>query len=266
MRMTFRLNQLINHDSLVDLGSWPMKPMESLIAKLERHSRLDGADRAAIRALECRFRELRPDEDLIRQGEAPTESAIVIDGVAARYHTLTDGGRQYLSFHITGDWPDAQGLFLRRMDHSVCAVGDASFCSIPHESLTKLFRQRPNVGFAIWRETLIDAAIFRAAIVNNSARHGIARLAHFFSEIYVRSEASDLVTEKSCDLPLSQTQLGEALGMSIATISRHLQALRKRKAADLRGGRLVVNDLSRLQALGDFDPDYLYLTVQPRIK
>ena len=97
------------------------------------------------------------------------------------------------------------------MDHSVCAVGEASLCTIPHEDLITTFRARPNLSFAVWRETLIDAAIFREAITNNSSRSSVERLAHFFSEMYFRYDRNDLVVDKSCALPLSQTHLGEML-------------------------------------------------------
>lgn len=242
-----------------------MKPSDVILKKLERHSPLESGDIAAIKKLGCRFKELAAGEDFIRQGDLATESAIVVEGVVARYHTVARGSRQYLSLHIEGDWPDAQGLLLERMDHSVCAVGEASLCTIPHADLIRIFRARPNLGFAIWRETLIDAAIFREAITNNSSRSGVERLAHFFSEIYFRSDRNDLVVDKSCSLPLSQTQLGEMLGMSIATVNRHLQALRKSRAADLRGGRLIVNNFAKLSSIGNFDALYLHPSVQPKV-
>jgi CRP-like cAMP-binding protein len=144
-----------------------------------------------------------------------------------RYHTMSDGKRQYISLHIAGDWADAQGLFLDHMDHSICAMETASVYSIPHLELFKLFKERPQLGFVVWRETLIDAAIFRMTITNNSSRHGMARLAHFFAELYYRAKAVELVSNSSCSLPLSQTQLGETLGMSIATVNRNLQKLRR---------------------------------------
>lgn len=240
-----------------------MNLSDTLIKKLAQHSKLEAPDIAALRTLSCQFRELRPGEDFIHQGDVPTASAVVLDGMLARYHTLKGGGRQYLSLHIEGDWPDAQGLFIERMDHSVCAVGRASVCAVPHTELIKLFRSHPALSFAIWRETLIDAAIFREAITNNSSRSGVTRLAHFFAEVYYRADAVGLAKDNSCELLLNQTQIGEMLGMSIVTVNRHLQTLRKSRAADLRGGRLVVKNWARLASLGDFDPLYLHLVVQP---
>ena len=124
---------------------------------------------------------------------------------------LQSGGRQYLSVHLPGDWPDAQSLFLEQMDHSVCAAGAAVLCTIPHVELIRAFRMRPAIGFAVWRETLLDAAIFREAITNNSRRSGISRLAHFFCEFLFRSERSGVAQDGSCTLPFNQTQLGELL-------------------------------------------------------
>ena len=156
------------------------KELQILIRKLKEHSRLTAEDLAAINSLSHTLRTLEPDEDLIRQGDDPDVSAVVLSGMVARYHLLQNGSRQYLSFHLSGDMPDAQALFIEKMDHAVCAIGSALIASIPHKELLATFERWPSVAFAIWRETLIDAAIFREAITNNSARTRPARLGHFF--------------------------------------------------------------------------------------
>src|SRR5688572_1535546 len=98
--------------------------------KLCEHSRLDDKDIAALGSLPAQSRRLRPNEDFIRQGDRPKVSALVIHGMVARYHLLRGGRRQYLSFHMTGDLPDAQTLFIERMDHAVCAIGEATIALI----------------------------------------------------------------------------------------------------------------------------------------
>lgn len=239
-----------------------MTPPDLLLRKLRQHSRLDPGDVAAIRKLSFVYRELESGEDFCRQGDKATACAVVSKGMLARYHTMSDGKRQYISLHMSGDWADAQGLFLDHMDHSICAMDDASVYSIPHHELFALFKDRPQIGFVIWRETLIDASIFRMTITNNSSRHGAARLAHFFAEIYYRAVAVGLEEGKSCSLPLSQTQLGEALGMSIATVNRNLQKLRRSGAAEWSGGLLTIKNWEKLTAIGGFDASYIYQKVQ----
>jgi CRP-like cAMP-binding protein len=230
-----------------------------ILRKLKEHSTLQPADELALRRLGLRTRKLKPDEDLIREGDSPEMSALVMEGVVARYHALANGKRQYLSFHLAGDMPDAQTLFIDKMDHAVCAVGGAQVALIPHEQILALFVQRPAVGFAIWRETLIDAAIFRQAITNNSSRLPRTRMAHLFCELYYRARSSSLGKPGAVRLPLHQGQLGDALGMSLVTVNRTLQALRRTGAMEFRNGELTVHDWKRLADTGEFDPAYLHI-------
>jgi hypothetical protein len=51
-----------------------------LIRKLREHSRLTGEDLAEINALGLMLKELKPNEDLIRQGDDPDVSAVVVSG------------------------------------------------------------------------------------------------------------------------------------------------------------------------------------------
>jgi CRP-like cAMP-binding protein len=236
-----------------------------IIRKLSEHSLLDEEDVTVLRKLTSYSRNLSANEDFIRQGDKPVVSAIVTAGMVARYHVLSSGQRQYLSFHITGDWPDAQTMFIERMDHAVCALGDATIVLVPHEEICRLFEQRPAVGFAIWRETLIDAAIFREAITNNSSRPVETRMAHLFCEIYYRARASALARPGACRFPLHQGQIGETLGMSIVTVNRTLQSLRGTGAMEFRNGELTVFDWKQLVELGDFDPTYLHLKRPSRL-
>jgi CRP-like cAMP-binding protein len=239
------------------------RALSILIRKLREHSRLTAEDLTTINGLSHTVRELKSDEDLIRQGDDPDVSAVVISGMVARYHLLQDGARQYLSFHMTGDMPDSQALFIDKMDHAVCAIGPALIASIPHKEMLAAFNRRPSVGFAIWRETLIDAAIFREAITNNSARAMPARMGHLFCELFYRARASGLTENNTLTAPISLVQLGEALAMSIASVNRTLQELRASRMMDFQRGLLQVNDWEGLTELAQFNPGYLHLKKPP---
>lgn len=235
---------------------------EVLIRNLREHSRLGDEDVAQVYALSCTTRLFEPNEDFIRQGDDPKVAALVVSGMVGRYHLLRRGGRQYLSFHMAGDLPDAQGLFIERMDHALCAIGPASVGFIPHKELLRAFINRPPLGLAIWRETLLDAAIFREAITNNSARAPRTRMAHLFCELFYRARIARLNRGNKLRLPISLIQLGETLGMSIATVNRSLQQLRASATMDFREGELVVLKWRELVRLGDFNADYLHMKKQ----
>lgn len=231
---------------------------DTLLRKLKAHSLLAPDDEAALRGVGYRLREIGADEDIVRQGDVPQVSIVVIEGEVARYHTLYGGKRQYLSFHLAGDWPDAQTLFFARLDHAVCALNEGAAVAVfQHDNLRAVMARCPAVAQAIWRETLMDAAIFRAAISNNSARNARARMAHFFCEIFFRASRAALVREQSIALPIRQSQLGETLGMALVTVNRTLRALRRTGTVDFRDGRLRVIDWQALATIAEFDPEYL---------
>lgn len=234
------------------------KMLEVLTRKLKEHSRLNAEDLAVLNRLTHNVRNLEANEDLIRQGDDPKVSAVVLSGMVGRYHLLANGSRQYLSFHLAGDMPDAQALFIDRMDHAVCAIGNAAVALVPHKELLAAFNQQPTLGFAIWRETLIDASIFRDAITNNSARTMQARMSHLFCELFYRARASGLADGNRIAAPISRLQLGETLGMSIATVNRTLQQLHATRAVSFARGVLHIKNWEVLAKIAHFDPSYLH--------
>lgn len=236
-----------------------------LAQNLQEHSSLNKEEIAALAALPHKNRICTPGEDIVRQGDKSKDSVIVLEGMVGRYHTLGEGRRQYLSFHISGDMPDAQGLFLDTMDHSVCAIDKALVVMIPHEALLKLFIDQPEIALAVWRETLVDASIFRQAITNNSSRPLQQRLAHFFCEHYYRAKIANLLRDNICRLPLTQTQLADTLGSSLPSISRALIKLRKTKTMEFKNGHLQVKNWDRLAEIADFNPAYLHMK-KPKVK
>src|SRR3954469_14414595 len=137
---------------------------EPLIRKLESIGALSDQDREALASLPVEVRTLPADEDVVRDGDAPSASCLLLDGFMHRYKVLPGGKRQILAIHTPGDIPDLQSLLLRRQDHSLAASVPSTAAFIPHEALRALIRSRPTVADLFWRDTLVDAAIFRAWI------------------------------------------------------------------------------------------------------
>jgi CRP-like cAMP-binding protein len=241
------------------------KVQELLERKLKQHATLTTADCASLKDLPFHTRPVRADQDVVCQGDRPKHAVFVIDGMLARYHTLPSGVRQYLSFHIRSDLPDIQSLFLEVMDHSVSALNDAHIACFPHEPLLKLFLERPGVAFGFWRAMLVEAAVLRQAITNNSARHGETRLAHFFYEQHAKARIAGVAKGGTCHLPLTQSQLGQTLAMSHITVNRTLQKLRSQGAFEFRDGVLHILNQAAAPRIAEFDPTYLHVSKESEV-
>jgi hypothetical protein len=73
----------------------------------------------------------------------------------------------------------------------------------------------------------------------------------------LRLDAVGLSRNGSYDLPVTQMELADALGLSAVHVNRTLQALRSEGLITLQGGKVTIEDWDGLQAAGEFDATYL---------
>ncbi|WP_311409772.1 Crp/Fnr family transcriptional regulator [Methylorubrum extorquens] len=205
------------------------------------------------------MRHLGPGQDLVADGERPVHCALLVEGWSCRYKLLAEGRRQILSFHVAGDMPDLQGLHLGTLDHAVAALTPSTFALIPHESLRRLTATFPDVAALLWRETLIDAGIYRAWITAAGRRSAYGRIAHLFCEMYLRQEAVGLAANHRYLMPLRYADLADATGLTTVHISRVLKALRDANLIAVERRQMEIRDWTRLCDAGEFDPTYLRL-------
>ncbi|WP_461221975.1 Crp/Fnr family transcriptional regulator [Methylobacterium sp. CM6247] len=231
-----------------------------LIRKLESIAPLSEEEREAIRSLPTKIRTLQAGETIVREGDTLSQCCLIVEGWACRFKIFGDGRRQIFSFHIPGDIPDLQSLHLHTMDHSLATITEATVALIPHESMLGLTMRFPRVGALLWRDTLIDAAVFREWMAGIGRKSAFGRVAHLFCELYVKLEAVGLAGDHRCPLPITQAELGDALGLTTVHVNRTLQAMRGQGLITLRGSTLVVHAWKELTRSSEFDPTYLHLT------
>jgi CRP-like cAMP-binding protein len=230
-----------------------------LVRKLESILVLSEDEKDVLRNVSGTIKTVGRRQDLVREGDRPFECCLVLEGFACRYKLTDEGKRQIFSFHIPGDIPDLQSLHLDVMDHSLASLSPSKLLFIPHETVRDLIRRCPRIGDAFWRDTLIDAAVFREWMVCLGRREAHGHMAHLLCEFYVRLQAVGLTNGDAYEFPLTQAELGDALGISTVHANRTLQDLRGDGLITLQNGSVTVLDWDRLKEAGEFDPTYLHL-------
>jgi CRP-like cAMP-binding protein len=231
---------------------------DRLVKKLDSIGSLTDEERAALRELPLDVRMLGDGEDIVRDGDRPSKCCLVLDGFVCRYKLLQDGKRQILSFHTPGDIPDLQSLHLRTMDHSIGALAVSRVGFIAHQDLRALIGQFPDLGNLFWRDTLIDAAIFREWMVGLGRRNAHQRIAHLLCEMALRFEGVGLAQDHTFPMPVTQAELADALGLTLVHVNRVLRDLRLMELVRMESRTVSVLNWDRLVALGEFDPTYLH--------
>src|SRR3954468_20268653 len=228
-----------------------------LVTKLESVSSLTDEDRAALASLCDEPRDMGARRNVIREGERPDHVHLMVEGWAARYKLLPDGTRQITAFLIPGDFCDLHITILGHMDHSIATITRATVAYVPRAVMDAL-TDRPAVAKAFWWATPVDEAVLRAWVVNIGRRDAYESIGHLMCELYLRMHNIGLTTDHSYELPLTQEELGDALGLTPVHVNRSLQRMRADGLISLDRGALTIHDYRRLEKASGFNPNYLH--------
>lgn len=231
---------------------------EKMVRRLERRSPLGQTDREALLGLPHHVKKLPAGAHIVRDGDTPDFCTLLLSGFAYRYKLTGEGGRQIISLHCAGEFLDLQNSFLGVADHSVQMLTEGELAPIPPGILQELALTRPSIARALWIDTLIDAAIFREWVVNVGRRDSRARVAHLLCEFSLRLEAAGLAKNHQYELPMTQEQLADAVGLTSVHVNRVLKQLGE--AGLIRRDRrsITIEDWDRMRAIGDFNARYLH--------
>jgi len=235
------------------LGSDP------LIRKLSEAGPLTYHDHTVLTSICSRPRYIGADHDIIRAGDPPSDVHLVLAGFAYRYKILPDGNRQILAVLVPGDFCDLHVAILGQMDHSIASACPCVIVDIPDSTICDLTQNHPRITRALRWATLVDEAVLREWLCNMGQREASQRMAHLFCELLLRLRLVGFADEDGYDLPLTQTELADILGMTSVHVNRVLRDLREAGLVVFKHRRLTILDVERLKAYCSFDPMYLHL-------
>ena len=234
-----------------------MECLDRSIYKLRSRATLDDGDAVALRALPFKMRTLAASQYFIREGQRPQRSGIICDGYAYRQKLTVEGDRQIVMVLMPGDFVDLQNLFLSESDHDIQALTNLTVAEVPIEAVAELIGRRPAVARALWTDSLVEASIAREWQLNTGRRNARTRIAHLLCEFQQRLRLIGVGEDGSYELPMTQEQLGDALGLTPVHVNRMLQRLERDGLISRHKRRVMVEDWARLGSAGQFNPRYL---------
>ena len=125
---------------------------------------------------------------------------------------------------------------------------------IARGAIRHLSAQSQDIAEALWWEMMVSAEIQREWTVNLGCRTATERLAHLFCELAARLNIVGLGNAQDYDVPLTQADLGEMLGLSTVHVNRTLQDLRSMGVISFKGRRLAILDELALRRIAMFNP------------
>jgi CRP-like cAMP-binding protein len=177
-------------------------PSQKLIARLQAVAGRSGTDQVKLAKMPHTVKAFADGEYVLQVGDRASRCAIVISGFLVGQKVV--GSRsQILSIHLPGDMPDLSTLHLPLMDHDILSAGPPTVAFVSHSFLSNMLKSSPALTHALWRDTLLDAALYREWVANLGSRDALSRVAHLFCELAARLEVVGSLENNQFHLPTS---------------------------------------------------------------
>ncbi len=228
-----------------------------LTRKLQTYLSLPEPDVAALEALRSESRTVPAKTEISLN--APRQAIHQIRaGYAYRCRQLSDGRRQVCGFMIPGDFIDLRKLVMTGTQHTIISLSEIALDVYQAAPLLRTLEMHPRTAQAIWRSLLSEESIAEEWLVSLGKRTALERIAHLLAELYVRHVVISGAVGDSFALPITQSELGDTMGLSTVHVNRTLKVLRQRNLVRMQSGRVDILDFRGLAALGLFSPEYLH--------
>jgi CRP-like cAMP-binding protein len=234
-----------------------------LTQKLENFGRLNDEDRDFLDEIVKVVRRVPARTDIISEGDAPSDVHLILKGFACRNKVTPEGDRQIVAYMVPGDFCDLHVAVLGQMDHSTSTLSDCEVVDIPLR-VVETMAARPQLVRALWWATLVDEGTLREWLVNLGTREAKQKVAHVFCELLFRLRSVGLAPGNEYQLPITQRDLADTVGLSHVHLNRALQSLRAEGLIGFESKWLTIRDLRRLAEISNFNPNYLHLANNAR--
>ena len=170
-------------------------------------------------------------------------------GWACQFHEFANGDRAIVDVYPPGDVVGLDTVLNTRPLAEILTLTAVTIEALPvSDALMELMADRSTALYVAWllgqRQRRADRLL--AAVSRLDAR---GRLAMMVLDIYMRLRRRKLITGLTYNLPLTQVQIGQYLGLTVVHINRVLRALRDEQIVNLEKHCVTILDFKRLTIL-----------------
>jgi CRP-like cAMP-binding protein len=192
---------------------------------------------------------VEPGTPILMQGSNTPQLYTVLSGMGIRDKTLENGERQVISFVFPGDFIGLHANFIGRMGHSVEARTHMRLCVFNRSDFFSFFKSQPGRALDITWLAAMEEHLLGETIATIGQRTAIEALAWALVKLYQRGMSLGMVTNNQMDLPFTQRDMADALGLSLVHTNKTLQKLKEKQLASWTDRVLRINNLNALANL-----------------
>lgn len=216
---------------------------------------LEGDDVVKLDEIVQRGRPLQKNEHLYREGDEFVSVYAVRSGAIKAYRLTGDGQEQVTGFYFPGEILGMDGI---SKNHYACfakALETSAVCEIPFNRFEELSTQIPSMQrhfFQLMSQEITSDQQLITLLSKNSAEERIASLLISISARNSRRKLS----KTHFRLPMSRTDIGNFLGLTVETVSRVISRFNKQGAILIDNKEVTLLDLEGLKDIANISAEF----------
>jgi len=233
----------------------------ALETRLAQHLTLTFAERDALQWLERRERRFEAGEVVVRQGEETDLLHIVAAGWLHGSVSLGSGERQILRFYFVGNVTTTFSIAWEYSAATLTAVSPCTLYEVHRPALGQLFQKHPRLGALLYGVSASEHVAMADRLVSIGRTDGMTRVATLLLDIRSRLRLVDGPGGAVFELPLTQQDLGDAVGLTKTHVNRSLKALEAAGLLEREGKIIRITDVDRLSEMVEFQDRHGHVAV-----
>ena len=177
--------------------------------------------------------------DLLMEQDQPNDSLFVVQqGWVHSARRLVTGGRQIVCFHYAGDLVGTSSIAWSVATNSVTAVSDCIVSELSKAALGRIFKVQPRLAGAFYAIAAAEYVAIGDRLTAVGRMGAIERLALLLLDMIARLRVTAGGVVDSFDLPLTQQDIGDAVGLTKVHVSRTFGDMERRGMIERNGRRV----------------------------
>jgi CRP/FNR family transcriptional regulator len=193
-----------------------------------------------------RGRPVHKSDNVYHAGEEFKSVYAIRSGSIKTIRITEDGEEQVTGFYLPGEIIGMDGLATNHYSNTAIALETSAICEIPFSRLEDLSTKLPSLQrrfFQLMSKEITQDQKLITLLSKNSADQRIASLLLSISS----GNHCRGLSAKDFFLPMSRSDIGHYLGLTIETVSRAFSRLNKQHVISLDKKYVIINDLDELK-------------------
>ena len=192
------------------------------------------------------------------QGEPVNEVYFLAEGWVACSMGVLNGRRQIVSVSLAGDLLGVPSVCLTRAAVTFETLTPAVVQVISLEAFAGLFMKLPRLSLSLFLVSQQERVRLMERLASVGQTKAVQRIAAFLLHIYERLQQIAPVEDYSFELPLTQAELAEIVGLTFVHVNRSLRELDRRGFIQRSGKRVTLANVDGLRELAGL-PEHQFI-------